>query len=141
MDQLDTTRAQVELFWSLPWYAAILGAVERAAAICIHMSASVLILQVFRRKNHLWLFLAIVWHTIVDALAVFALQTWGVYIGEAFVVGAGLLGLGMVFLLREAPAQPGDESPLEIEETPAQIEVQKPSSEIGSLPKKQIGEP
>ena len=45
IDQVEITRAQIDIFWSVPWYAAILGAVERAATLCFHMSAAVLVLQ------------------------------------------------------------------------------------------------
>ena len=44
IDQVEIVRSQVDLFWSLPWYGAILGAVERAATLCFHMGATVLVL-------------------------------------------------------------------------------------------------
>ncbi|HBX70037.1 MAG TPA: hypothetical protein DEH25_11850 [Chloroflexi bacterium] len=128
-EQLDLAKLQVETYWSLPWYAALLGAVERAAAICFHLSATVLVLQAFRRKNIFWLFLAIGWHTILDAVAVFGAQSWGTYVTEGLIVSLGLLGLVIVFLLRE-PAEIQDVlSPEDTE--PAQIEIQpqKPSIE------------
>jgi uncharacterized membrane protein YhfC len=125
VDQVAVTRAQLEVYWSAPWYAAILGAVERAAALCVHLSATVLVLQAFRRKQNLWLLLAIGWHTLVDALAVFALYTWGVYLTEGLIVGAGLLGLGIVFALRETPAEPDDGDPSKVETKPIKIEMEK----------------
>jgi len=57
-DQVELAAAQLEAYWSLPWYLAIMGAVERVGAICIHLSASILVLQVFSRRNHLWKILA-----------------------------------------------------------------------------------
>lgn len=128
-EQLEITRSQVDMFWTAPWYAAILGAVERAATLCFHLSASVLVLQVFKRKSIFWLFLAIAWHTLVDALAVFASQTWNIYITEALIVAAGLMGLGIVFLLREAPSKPDDEIPVQVEAPPLNVEIQKPTFE------------
>ncbi len=126
-DQLEITRAQVDLFWSAPWYAALLGAVERAATLCIHLSAAVLVLQAFTRKNILWLFLAVGWHAAVDALAVFASQTWSIYITELLIVGAGFLGLAIIFLLREPPSMPDDGHSAQIEEKSIEIGTQKPS--------------
>lgn len=127
VDQVEVTRGQLEVFWSAPWYAAILGAVERAAALGVHLSASVLVLQAFNRKQNLWLLLAIGWHTLVDAVAVFALSTWGIYLTEALIVGAGLLGLGIVFALRETPAKPEDGDPSKAEDKHIKIEMEKPS--------------
>ncbi|MFC1996255.1 YhfC family intramembrane metalloprotease [Chloroflexota bacterium] len=127
LDQLEVTRAQVDLFWSAPWYATILGAVERAATLCFHLSATVLVLQVFRRGSIFWLLLAIGWHAAIDAMAVFASQTWSIYFTEALIVGAGLLALLIIFALREMPAKPDDETPTKIEEKPIEIETRKPS--------------
>ena len=99
-DQVETVRVQIEAYWALPWHLAILGAVERLAAIPIHLSATVLVLQSLRRKNLLWLALAVGWHTVVNAVAVYAGQTWNAYITEGIVLVAGLLSLGIVFSLR-----------------------------------------
>ena len=127
LDQLEVARAQIDLFWSAPWYAAILGAVERAATLCFHMSAAVLVLQAFRRKNIVWLFVAIGWHTVLDAVAVFASQTWSIYLTEALIVVAGVISVGIIFLLRETPTKPDDEAPVQSKEKTIEIETQKPS--------------
>jgi uncharacterized membrane protein YhfC len=125
--QLEIARAQIDMYWSAPWYAAILGAVERAAALCFHLSASVLVMQVFKRENILWLFLAILWHTLINALAVFASQTWSIYLAEALIVGAGLFGLAIIFFLQETAATPDEQPPPQPGDKLVEIETQKPS--------------
>ena len=55
-----------------PWYAMLLGAVERAFALSIHLALSLIVLQVFLRKQIRWLFAAVAWHALVDASAVIA---------------------------------------------------------------------
>jgi uncharacterized membrane protein YhfC len=127
IDQVQIVRAQVDLFWSLPWYGAILGAVERAATICFHMGATVLVLQVIRRKNIIWLFAAIGWHALYDAVAVYASQTWSVYVTEALIVTAGIASIGFVFLFREKHVALDEESPDEANMQSVEIEIQKPS--------------
>ena len=127
IDQVETVRSQVELFWSLPWYGAILGAVERAATLCFHMAATVLVLQVFRRKNILWLFAAIGWHAFYDAMAVYASQTWSVYVTEALIVAAGIASIALIFLLRDKPVGLEDESSAKTDTMPIEIATQKPS--------------
>jgi uncharacterized membrane protein YhfC len=126
-DQLELAQMQVEMYWAQPWYAVLLGAVERAAAISFHISASVMVLQVFRRRNILWLFLAIAWHTLLDAIAVFGIQTWGVYITEALIVGMGILSIVIVVLLREPASIPDDDLPHQTKEGFIDAEPQKPS--------------
>jgi len=129
IDQVEIARAQVDLFWSLPWYGAILGAVERAATLCFHISATVLVLQVFLRKKIIWLFAAIGLHALFDAMAVYASQTWSVYVTEALIVAAGIASIGIIFLLRDNPVGLEDESPVETDRMPVEIETQKPSTD------------
>ncbi len=110
-DQLEIAREQVAMYWSLPWYGALLGAIERVSAICFHISATVLVLQAFRRRNILWLGAAIAWHTILDAVAVYAGQTWNVYVTEALVGVMGILSVVIIFLLREPSETSGEPLP------------------------------
>lgn len=98
-DQLDLARAQLEAYWAAPWYAMLLSAGERLFAICFHLSASLLVLQAFVRRNPAWLAFAIGWHAIFDSVAVFALVTWGGYVMEGFIGLMALLSLGIVYLL------------------------------------------
>ena len=128
-EQLELAKMQVEIYWSLPWYIALLGAVERAAAISFHISAAVLVFQVFRRRKIFWLFLAIGWHTLLDAVAVFGMQTWGMYVTEALIVGLGILSVLIVFLLREPGATPDAETPARVEIPRMEIKPLKPSLE------------
>jgi uncharacterized membrane protein YhfC len=129
VDQLELAKMQVETYWALPWYAALMGAIERVAAISFHISASVLVLQVFRRRNLLWLLLAIGWHTLLDAVAVFGMQTWGMYITEALIVSLGALSVVIVFLLREPDSAVDADNPSQREILTIDIETQKPSLE------------
>ena len=51
-DQIELVQAQIEAYWATPWHLAILGALERLSTICFHLSATVLVLQVFIRKKY-----------------------------------------------------------------------------------------
>jgi uncharacterized membrane protein YhfC len=101
-DHIETTRSILQMYWSLPYYQHLIPALERAAALCMHLSLSLLVLQAFTRHNRLWFALAVVWHAVVDAVAVFAVRTWGVYVAEGLVVIGGLLSVGIVLALRSA---------------------------------------
>jgi uncharacterized membrane protein YhfC len=119
--QIESVRSTLQMYWSLPYYQHLIPALERAAAICMHLGLSLLVLQAFTRHNRLWLALAILWHAVVDAVAVFAVSTWGVYVTEGLVVIGGLLSVAMVVALRG----PKEQAP--------QIESELPASEL-SLP-------
>jgi uncharacterized membrane protein YhfC len=99
-EQLQMVQGQLQVYWAQPWFAALLGALERSFALCIHLGASILVLQVFNRGNLIWLMLAIGWHTIVNAIAVISLPMWGVAITMGLIGLAAALSLVMVFALR-----------------------------------------
>jgi len=101
--QLELAKAQIEAYWLAPWYDALIGALERAFAVIIQISLAILVFQAVARRKILWLFLAVGWHTTVDALAVFGIQRWGVYLTEAVVAGFALISLAMILFLRKRP--------------------------------------
>jgi hypothetical protein len=53
------------------------------------------------------LVLAVGWHTLADAVAVFTLRTWGVYVTEGFGVLIALISLAIVFALYRADETTG----------------------------------
>jgi uncharacterized membrane protein YhfC len=100
--QLPLVQQQVTAFWSSPWYLILLGALERVFALCIHLSATVLVLQVFTRKNLGWLLAAIAWHAVVDGLTVYIQGVSNPYWTELWVAASALISLGLVFALRDS---------------------------------------
>lgn len=105
-ESLALAQTQVDTFWALPWYAVLLGAVERAATIVFHLSLSVLVLQAFTRGNPLWWALAVLWHALADAVAVIAIQTTNMYLTEGIIALFALAGLGLVYRFREPDLPP-----------------------------------
>lgn len=103
LEQVDLAQAQIDAYWALSWPMALMGAVERISALCLHISASLLILQAFRRKNGLWILTGIIWHALFDAVAVYAVRVWGVYPTELILLTMAGFALGLVFLLRDKP--------------------------------------
>ncbi|HUF40138.1 MAG TPA: YhfC family glutamic-type intramembrane protease [Anaerolineales bacterium] len=126
LEALGGAESQIAAFWAAPWYGVLLGALERLFAICFHLSASVLVLQAFRRGNLLWVALAVLWHAVFNAAAVYTAAAWGPYWAEA-VLGAGaLIALGIVYALREPPA---DASPPAAPAQPLAFDRRGPSAE------------
>ncbi|NJN44100.1 MAG: YhfC family intramembrane metalloprotease [Anaerolineae bacterium] len=99
-EQLTLAEAQITAFWALPWYGVLLGARERLIALIFHVSASVLVLQVFQRNNIAWLFAAIFLHTSINAIAVYGSQTWGIFLTEGALALFSLLCFGIIFVFR-----------------------------------------
>jgi len=120
-DQQALAARQIAEYWSAAWYTTLLGAVERAFSLCFHLSAAVMVLQAFRRKNRLWLVAAILWHAAVDATAVYAVSRWGVYWTEAIVGVFALASVALIFVLRDSAT----ELPLRAD-SPGQVAIQSP---------------
>lgn len=99
-EQVSIAQAQITAFWAARWYEVLLGAGERLIALCFHISASVLVLQVFRRRTILWLFGAIGLHTLLDGLAVYGAQTWGPYPTEGVLAIFSIFCLTIIFWLK-----------------------------------------
>ena len=113
-DQIGLAQQQITLFWSMPWYDSLLGAIERAFAIPLHLANAILVLQAFTRMQFRWVWLAVGLHTLVNALAVYLSQTFNIYLAEFAIGIMAVLEIGLIFLLRRsmrtAPA-PLPESP------------------------------
>ena len=128
-EQLEAARAQLEAFWNAPWYLIMLGAAERAFALVIHLAATVLVVQAVRSKNMVWLILAILWHTVVDAVAVFGVREYGALATEALIFGMALLGLLILFRMRTSLEEPDAAAP----QAPSSMErLPEPEAEVDS---------
>jgi uncharacterized membrane protein YhfC len=110
-EQLELVQAQLTAYWEAPWYGVLLGGIERAFTLCFHLGASILVLQAFTRKNVVWLAVAVGWHTLVDGLALFALNTWGIYATEALLGLVAVFSIWIVFTLRTPENDVGDAPP------------------------------
>jgi uncharacterized membrane protein YhfC len=109
-DQLELAQQQVQAYWYAPWYDSLLGAVERLFTIPVQICLAVIVMQAFTRKKIGWLFLAILYHAVVDGTVVFLLPTLGMYWTEVLVSGFALLSLAVIFLLRQPEPQLNPES-------------------------------
>lgn len=129
--QVEQVASQLTAYWASPWYVALLGAVERISGLAFHLAASVLVMQSFIRRNGMWLGAAIVWHTLLNAMAVYAARVWGTIPAEAIILLMGLLSLGFVVALRPSEPEPGVSRPagisvqvLLVDEEPTQEEIE-----------------
>lgn len=130
-DQAAALSQQMAAYWSLPWPMTLLGALERVFAITMQIALTVIVLQVFTRKNIAWLFLAIGWHALVDALAVYFVSTSSFYFTEAVIGVTAIISLIFIFVLRQPdpPTPDADPSPPPQDIDLAKITPAEPSLE------------
>lgn len=116
LDQLELVEAQFTAYWETPLFLDLLGALERAFALILQVSLSVMVMRAFTHSNRLWLVAAIAWHALFDAVAVVAISQVDAVATEAIVAVMAAISLAAIFLLREeemtqaeAPASPSAE--------------------------------
>lgn len=100
LDQLQSITAGLSFYWEAPWYLALLGALERALAICLHLGLTALVWQAVVRRSFGWTGLAIAWHGVANAGALIVNEYWGPYLAEGFIALAAGISLLFVFALR-----------------------------------------
>lgn len=102
LQQIAAVRAQ-------PDWLPLVGAWERVWSIAFHVAMSVVVLQVFRRGSMRWLYLAIAAHALVDFVAtgvpvLLGLRgTTALLVPEATITVVGMLGLWLIWRLRDRP--------------------------------------
>jgi len=99
-DQLEAAKQQVNAFWSTQPYMALLGFFERVFAICLHVSLSVMVLYALAYQKPIWFWLALLWHALVDAVAVYVGQKIGVLQVEGLVAIFALISIWILSVLR-----------------------------------------
>jgi uncharacterized membrane protein YhfC len=133
-EQMADIGLAAEHLFNSPWYDLLLGAFERLFTLFLHLSLSLLVMQVFTRGAIIWLFLAIGWHTLVDAGSVVALRVYGPYVTEGLVALAGAISLIIIYALKKPePVAPppeglpeaGPAPPVDVPITEAKLDESK----------------
>lgn len=122
-EKLVLVKQQIDAYWSVPWHLSLLGAVERLFTIPFHISAAVLVVQTFKRQQTRWLFMAIGWHTIINAIVIMSARFWGIYVAEGLLGILALISLAIIYVLREPIEEIEEELPPL--ETPKSLEMLK----------------
>ncbi|MBS3061552.1 MAG: YhfC family intramembrane metalloprotease [Candidatus Diapherotrites archaeon] len=78
-EQVDQIKQQQETVKNLTPVDALPGLLERLLAMGLHLSFSLLVFRSIVESNKIWLILAIVLHSLVDAVVVYLAQTAGLF--------------------------------------------------------------
>lgn len=94
------------LFAGAPWYAYLLGGLERVFAIALHVSLAVLVLQVFTRRSIVWLFVAMAYHALIDITVLWLHSaTENIFLAEGLVLVYALISLLIIRHFRTEPSE------------------------------------
>ena len=102
-NQVELARAQIQSYWSAPWYLTMLGAVERLFALPLHLACSILVLQAFVRRKFWWVGAAVFLHALADGVAVFVSKIGFSALSIEGVVGIfAVISVIIIFCLRQS---------------------------------------
>lgn len=107
--QRQTLVTQFAALATQPGWEPLLGAWERLWTLPVHIALSVVVLQVFRRRQRRWLWIAVAAHAAFDFIAIALVQTLtssltaltATLITEGFIAVAGLIAVWVIFALRD----------------------------------------
>ena len=99
-DKLAAWQAQKATLLSTAWWMPLLGAWERVCSLSFHVAASVIVLQRFVRGKMSWYWGAVLFHALVDAMAVVLLKLTGPISVELALTGLLVIDLVIIFSLR-----------------------------------------
>lgn len=102
-EQEQAIRAQVEALQNLSPLDLLPSLAERLMAFVLQIAFTLLVLSAVVFEKRLFLILAILFHTIVDAVAVFLVQTAGILYTEAAIFVFALIGLGYIWWIWHNP--------------------------------------
>jgi uncharacterized membrane protein YhfC len=85
-----------------PWYAYFLGGIERIFAIILQVSLAVLVFQVFVRRSIGYLFLAMLYHTLIDFTTLGLQAAYeNLLLTEGVVFIFAMISLGIIWYFRD----------------------------------------
>lgn len=95
-DRLSAAKNAVATYWSMPPWMPLLGAGERVMAFMVHLAATALVMRGVVSRRLIWLWVAILFHTVVDAVAVYGLKRWGTVPVELLLIPFAAIAAGIV---------------------------------------------
>jgi uncharacterized membrane protein YhfC len=97
----------LEQFENMAWYLPMVGAMERIFAIIIQISLSILVVQAFIKRKYYFIIIAVIYHALIDFVAVYVNFKSGVLITEILVFVFALVSIAIIFLLKPKKYLPG----------------------------------
>jgi uncharacterized membrane protein YhfC len=135
-EEIALIDAAATALFSLPWYEALLGGVERIFAICLHLSASLMVLRAVTTGNWGWYAAAISWHALANTVSLYLAQTVSPLAAEGFLFVVALLSLGFILAIRTPEPVP---PPLEPLPPPAPVELKPVTLAADKLDESRFG--
>jgi uncharacterized membrane protein YhfC len=97
-EQMEAVQIQIDAYWSQSSVVPYAGLMERVSAMSLHVGLSIFVLLSVLTNQKRWFWLALLWHALVDAFAVYTFPTFsamemytlGIFMFEAILMIASL---------------------------------------------------
>jgi len=99
-EQAALIQSQLEIYWAVPWQHSLLGAWERISAMAFHIGASIMVYKSIVEKKPAWLVIALLGHTVLDALAVIGVSKMDLVLLESVIFVFALVWLRWSWMVR-----------------------------------------
>lgn len=76
VEQLEAVQTQINTYWSQSNIVPYFGLMERMSAMSLHVGLSIFVLLSVLTNQKKWFWLALLWHALVDAFAVYAFPSF-----------------------------------------------------------------
>jgi len=90
----------ISQFQDISWYLPLVGSMERIFAITIQVSLSVLIMYAFLKRKYYFIAITIIYHFLIDFIAVYAGYKFGIMITEIIIFIFAGISVAIIFLLK-----------------------------------------
>jgi len=104
-EQLPYAQAQVNAFWSAPWYTTLNDVIQQLFTLPVQIALALVVLQTFIRKQWYWLIIAIMAHTLFEASRVVAQNLLSPLLANLVFVGFGLASIAVILAFRISEQQ------------------------------------
>ena len=101
LSKLESTYQAINQYWDANWFVSILGFIERMFTIPIQVFLSLLIVLIFKNNKIFLLFVAIILHAAVDAVAVLLITYTNVNITEGFIAIISISSIVLIIHLKD----------------------------------------
>ena len=107
--QATAVAAQLESLRTLQPWGILAGLWERVLAITLHIALSIMVLRAVRERRLRWWALAVLWHDLVNAIALIAARYGGTLAAELTLTALSIGSLLVILRSRDkAEPEPGD---------------------------------
>ncbi len=101
-EQLPLAQAQVNAFWSVPWYSTLNELIQQVFTIPVQICLALIVMQTFVRKQGYWLLIAIVFHTLFETTRMVVQNLTSGYLVDLVIAAFGIASIVLIFVFRRS---------------------------------------